>query len=123
MVAKAITKMVCFTVALVAFIMVFTPVSVVNAYDPFTDTPELKDDSLTIGAGNFKAKNIINTTLQVLGSLAIVVVIVGGIIISVANGNPSQMKTGRDTILYAVVGLVVAMASYAIINFVISFNW
>lgn len=69
------------------------------------------------------ARNIINTTLQVLGGVAVIMVIVGGIRMAASHGDPSQIKAGRETILYSVVGIIVAVASYVIVNFVIKFNW
>ncbi len=97
------------------------------AYDPFSacgsNCNSIKDTSLTQGATNFKAKNIINTALILLGSISIIMVVIGGIRMAASNGDPGKVKTGRETIIYSVVGLIIAMSAYAIINFVISFNW
>ena len=97
------------------------------AYDPFSacgsSCNSIKDTSLTQGATNSKAKNIINTALLLLGSISIIMVIIGGIRMAVSNGDPGKVKSGRETIIYAMVGLIVAMSAYAIINFLVSFNW
>jgi hypothetical protein len=46
-------------------------------------------------------------------------IIVGGIRYTTSNGDSGRIKAAKDTITYAVVGLVVAILAYAIVNFVI----
>lgn len=64
-------------------------------------------------------KNIINTMLVVLGMIAVIMIVIGGIRYTTSNGDSSQTKAAKDTILYAVVGLVVAIMAFAIVNFVV----
>jgi len=64
-------------------------------------------------------QTIINLLLYVLGIIAVIMIVVGGIRYTTSNGNASQIKEAKDTILYSVVGLIVAMLSFAIVNFVI----
>ena len=45
--------------------------------------------------------------------------VVGGLKYVISAGDPSQLKTARETIIYAVVGLVVAMLAFAIVKFVV----
>ena len=65
-------------------------------------------------------KTITNVLLFVLGAIAVIMIIVGGIRYATSNGDASSTKGAKDTILYAVVGLVVAILAYAIVNFVLS---
>lgn len=64
-------------------------------------------------------KTVVNTLLYVLGTIAVIMIIVGGIRYATSGGDASGIKGGKDTILYAVIGLVVAMLAWAIVNFVI----
>ena len=64
--------------------------------------------------------NVINTILLVLGMVAVIMIIIGGIRYTTSNGDSAQITSAKNTILYAVVGLVIAILSYAIVNFVIS---
>lgn len=64
-------------------------------------------------------KNVINAILVVLGMAAVIMIIIGGIRYTTSNGDASSVKGAKDTILYAVVGLVIAILSYAIVNFVL----
>lgn len=65
-------------------------------------------------------KNITNVLLFVLGAIAVIVIIIGGIRYVTSNGDSTQTKAAKDTILYAVIGLIVAIVAYAIVNWVIS---
>lgn len=62
---------------------------------------------------------IINSILLVLGIVAVIFVIVGGIQYMMSTGDPGKTKKARDTILYACIGLIICALSYAIVNFVI----
>ena len=47
-------------------------------------------------------------------------IIIGGLRFTLSGGDASGTKSGRETIIYAVIGMVVAIMSYAIVNFVLS---
>lgn len=61
---------------------------------------------------------IVNALLFIIGVLSVVMIIVGAIRYTVSNGDPKAAETGRNTIFYAVIGLVVAFLAYAIVNWV-----
>ena len=62
----------------------------------------------------------INVVLGVLGLLAVIVIIYGGFMYTTSAGDASKIKKAKDTIMYGVVGLVIALLAYAIVNFVVS---
>lgn len=62
---------------------------------------------------------VINTLLFLIGIVAVVMIIMGGFRYIVSNGDTGAMTAAKNTILYAVVGLVVAIAAFAIVNFVL----
>ena len=64
-------------------------------------------------------ERIINTLLYIGGIVAVVMVIVGGVQMTTSAGDPGAVKKAKSTIVYAVVGLVVMILAYAIVNFVI----
>jgi heme/copper-type cytochrome/quinol oxidase subunit 2 len=64
------------------------------------------------------AKIIVNTLLVILGILAVIMIIVGGIRYTTSAGDASRVKAAKDTVMYSVVGLVVAILAFAIVNFV-----
>ncbi len=65
-------------------------------------------------------KNIINVMLIVIGIVAVIMLIVGGFRYVLSNGNEKSVSGAKDTILYAVIGIVVALLSFAIVNFVLA---
>jgi ABC-type Fe3+ transport system permease subunit len=81
----------------------------VNAIGGDSNQPKLEDG----------IKTIVNVLLFVLGAIAVVMIIIGGIRYTTSNGESAQITSAKNTILYAVVGLVVAILAYAIVNFVI----
>lgn len=64
-------------------------------------------------------KNIISLLLVVIGIISVIVIIVGGIRFTTSNGNADQVKSAKNTILYAIVGLVVAIVAFPIVTFVL----
>lgn len=64
-------------------------------------------------------KTIVGILLFVLGAIAVIMIIIGGIRYTTSNGDANQTKAAKDTVLYAVVGLIVALLAYAIVNFVL----
>lgn len=64
-------------------------------------------------------KNVINVMLYLAGAIAVLVIVVGGIRYITSDGDPASANKAKNTIIYALVGLVVAVMSYSIVNFVI----
>lgn len=64
-------------------------------------------------------KTIINVIIFIVGIIAVIMIIVGGLRYTVSNGESAQIKAAKDTVLYSVIGLVVAIMAFAIVNFVI----
>jgi hypothetical protein len=65
-------------------------------------------------------QTIVNILLFVLGAVAVIMIVIGGIRYATSNGDSSAIKGAKDTILYSVIGLIVAILAYAIVNFVIT---
>ena len=61
-----------------------------------------------------------NVMLFVIGALSVIMIIIGGLRYVISGGNSGNVTAAKNTILYAVVGLIIAIMSYAIINFVIT---
>ena len=63
--------------------------------------------------------SIINTLLYVAGSLAVVMIVYGAFRYVSSNGNTANITAAKNTILYAVIGLIITILAFAIVNFVI----
>ncbi|MCF7860278.1 pilin [Patescibacteria group bacterium] len=62
---------------------------------------------------------IINSVLGVVGSLALVMFIYGGLIWMTSSGSSEQVKKGRDILIWAAIGLVIIFSAYGLVRFVI----
>jgi hypothetical protein len=64
-------------------------------------------------------KNIINAALFVVGAASVVMMIYGGIRYTLSAGNATHVTAAKNTIMYALIGLIVAVLAFAIVNFVL----
>ena len=64
-------------------------------------------------------KNIINLMLYIIGILSVVMIIHSGLKYVNSRGDAEGVKSAKNTLLYSVVGLIVAMLAFTIVNFVI----
>ena len=65
-------------------------------------------------------KQITNTILYVVGIVAVIMLIIGGIKYVVSGGDSKKVTDAKNTVLYAIIGLVIAFLAFAIVNFVVS---
>jgi len=63
---------------------------------------------------------ISNTMLFIVGALSVLMLIIGGLKYVVSGGNSSAVANAKNTVLYAIVGLIVSLMAYAAINFVLN---
>lgn len=63
--------------------------------------------------------NIIKVILGIVGSITLAIFIYGGLLWMTSSGNTERIKKGRDTLVWATIGLMVIFGSYTVVNFVI----
>jgi len=63
---------------------------------------------------------IISVVLGLLGLAAVVMIIYGGFMYVTSAADSAKIKKAKDTITYGVVGLVIAMLAFAIVNYVLA---
>lgn len=64
-------------------------------------------------------RQITSTILYIVGIIAVIMLIWGGIRYVISGGDSKKVTDAKNTVLYAIIGLIIAFLSYAIINFVI----
>ena len=64
--------------------------------------------------------SITNVLLFIAGALAVIMIIIGGLRYATSGGNASSVTAAKNTILYAIVGLIVAFLAFAVVNFVLN---
>jgi lysylphosphatidylglycerol synthetase-like protein (DUF2156 family) len=63
---------------------------------------------------------ISNTILLIIGAIAVLFLIVGGFQYVTSAGSPDNVSKAKNTILYAIIGIIFAILAYAIVNFVVT---
>lgn len=116
------------------FLKIILPVLLIVGMIAFVAVPEASALTLREGAeaarcdgcpadlfGDSGAfKKVTNTILYIVGIIAVIMLIIGGIRYVVSGGDSKKVTDAKNTILYAIIGLIIAFLSYAIVNFVIS---
>lgn len=65
-------------------------------------------------------KQVTNTILYIVGIIAVIMLIIGGIKYVISGGDAKKVTDAKNTVLYAIIGLIIAFLAFAIVNFVIS---
>lgn len=63
---------------------------------------------------------ITNVMLFVVGAISVIMIIIGGLRYVVSGGDAGNVSAAKNTILYAIVGVIVSLFAYAVVQFVIS---
>jgi len=77
------------------------------------------DQAATLFGATGIFTTISNVMLFIVGAISVIMVIVGGLRYVISGGNSSNITAAKNTILYAIVGLIISIMAYAIINFVL----
>ena len=80
-----------------------------------TSCQENSDDNFS-----FLIKKIINIFSVVVGAVSVVMIIIGGFRYIISGGDSSGISGAKNTILYAIVGLVIVLFAQVIIRFVLT---
>lgn len=59
---------------------------------------------------------VINAVLGIVGSLALLMFVYGGLVWMTSSGNPEKIKQGRGIIVWAAIGLAIIFFSYALVR-------
>jgi len=64
-------------------------------------------------------KIIVNVMLFIIGALSVIMLIYGGIRYTLSGGDSGSVTSAKNTIMYAIIGLIVAFLAFAIVNWVL----
>lgn len=81
-------------------------------------TSEMKGKSIDGDKGLIKT--VVNVLLWAVGILSVIMIIFSGFRYITSAGDASKTKSAQSTLTYSVVGLIVAIMAYAIVNMVIN---
>ena len=63
---------------------------------------------------------ITNVILLIVGIISVVMLIYGGLRYILSGGEQKKVTDAKNTILYAIIGLIISLLAYAIVNFVLT---
>lgn len=116
--AKVLTAVMCLA-------MVFAAVSPVSLPVYADSRDEAQNGAKLANSGGGSNQNlpdiittIINVMLFIAAALAVIMIIYGGIRYITAHGDEKQVKVAKDTIVYSVAGLIIAILAYALVTFI-----
>ena len=93
------------------------PAGGINAGIDCGNTEDQPDE--LFGGDNSIFTTIVNILLFIIGAIAVIMLIFGGIRYTISGGDQSAVTSAKNTILYAIVGIIVAVLAFAIVNFVL----
>jgi hypothetical protein len=116
------------TAIFAVFALTFVPLQPAAAIDVFGDcTGDAANTSICKATKTDKLfgpnglwNRILNTFTYIIGAIAVLMIIIGSFRYVTSNGEPAQLTSAKNTILYAAIGLVLAAMSNAIVNFVLT---
>lgn len=62
---------------------------------------------------------VINIALGMLGVISFLIIVIAGIRYIISRGEPQAISNAKNTIMYAVIGLVIAISATVIVHFVV----
>lgn len=64
-------------------------------------------------------RTVTNILLFLVGAVAVIMLVVGGFKYVTSNGDQNAITSAKNTILYAIIGIIVAFMAFAAVNFVV----
>jgi len=113
------------SVVLLVPIFAYAQVSRGNSTDPNANSASVATVKLDNPLGNITSPQalmgkVITAILGVVGSIALIMFIFGGLTWMTSGGSPEKVKKGRDAIVWSAIGLAVIFASYGLVRFVLT---
>lgn len=80
--------------------------------------PTGASDNLFGSGGLFHT--ISDTLIFIVGAVSVIMLIIGGLRYVLSSGNSTSVEGAKNTILFAIIGLIVAILAFAIVQFVVT---
>ncbi|MBR0480311.1 hypothetical protein IJJ46_00575 [Candidatus Saccharibacteria bacterium] len=74
----------------------------------------------TLVGDNGFIRKLTSWVLLAVGTISVIMLIYGGFRYVISGGDSKKVTDAKNTILYAIIGLIISMLAYAIVNFIIS---
>ena len=63
---------------------------------------------------------ITNTVLLIVGLISVIMLVYGGLRYILSGGDSKKVTDAKNTVLYAIIGLIISLLAFAIVNFVLN---
>ena len=119
---------------LTAFTLVFVPLAAPAAV--FADSADISSNlcggaNLSLSTGNCAATDrttqlnslihtIVNVFSLIIGVVAVIMIIIGGFQYISSGGDSNKISTAKNTIMYAIIGLIIVALAQFIVQFVLN---
>ena len=123
---QSIIKKIAMLTAAFAFVAlaVFVPVAPASAQNPIENgINSAKGDGVPaqlFGGEGSIFTTIVNVLLFIIGAICVIMLIWGGIRYTTSAGNSASVTAAKNTIMYAIIGLVIAFLAFALVNWVLA---
>lgn len=109
---------------------ILAPQAYADEWNSICDDPSLTDvqreaagcsisSDAAEGMATSRIGSIIKVAIGVIALVAVIVIVVAGILMMTANGDVGKVAKARQAIVFALVGLMIALLAFAIVNFAI----
>ncbi len=105
------------TIQLFAFEKILAAEKLIFLGHKFNKTPSKLELLDFVGFLLYLGKNIIG----IASFIAIIYIMIGGVTMVMSSGNADQVQKGKNTLTYAILGFIVAMAAYLIVDTFITY--
>jgi len=121
---KVSTIVAAFALAITALLVPVVPANAVCDESNLSaqsgiDCAQGKDVPTTLFGSGSIFTTIVNVLLFVIGAICVIMLIFGGIRYTTSAGNSSAVTAAKNTIMYAIIGLVIAFLAFALVNWVL----
>ena len=108
-----------FAFAVTALLVRVAPASAQNAVQDGINSAQGEGVPTQLFGDGSIFTTVVNILLFIIGAICVVMLIWGGIRYTTSAGNAASVTAAKNTIMYAIIGLIIAFLAFAIVNWVL----
>jgi hypothetical protein len=74
----------------------------------------------SVNSSGSELTTVLNIAIGIIATISVLFVVIGGLRYVISDGDPQKAKRAKDTIIYAVVGLLISISAEAIVALVLT---
>lgn len=116
---KKITPLLALSIITFALFCVFTPETTAFTLQEGAEAARCDNCPSNLFGDTGVFRQITNTILYIVGVVTVIVLIWGGLRYVLSGGDSKKVTDAKNTVLYAIIGLIISFLAFAIVNFVV----